>query len=62
MKDRLHNSGQFVEFDLILLDLQKGQNLIQSVGDEPLHMMIWADMYGSGMVKLKEKYIQSDHE
>ena len=48
--------------DLILLDLQKGRNLIQSLGDEPLHIMIWADMYGSVMVKLKKKYIQSDHE
>ena len=44
------------DFDLILLDLQKGRNLIQSFGDELLHIMIWADMYGSVMVKFKKKY------
>ena len=49
-----------IRFDL--LDLQKGRNLIQSLGYEPLHIMIWADMYGSVMVKLKEKHTQSDHE
>ena len=41
---------------LILLDLPKGPNLIKSLGDEPLHIMIWADMYGNVMVKLNNKY------
>ena len=30
-----------LDFDLILLDLQKGRNLTQLLGDEPLHIMIW---------------------
>ena len=36
---------------------------MQSSEDEPLHIMIWAAMYGSVIVKLKKKYNnKSGHE
>ena len=62
-KSKLWSFLAVFDFDLILLDLQKGRNLIQSLGDAPLHYYDMGRVWEcAGKVEIKKKYIQSGYE